>query len=329
MIDIPPDISLFFGRFHPLLVHLPIGFLVLLACLEILSRSSRFHKLTDARGSVLALTVPMAALSALCGCLLARGGGYDASLLEWHLWAGLGVAGGCLLALMMHWRNWRTAYDAVLAATLIGLLVASHGGGSLTHGKGYLTRYLPALERLLGGGTSAAEPAAQPVAPAVAEPVVAGGSAVDHSAFATLVQPLLTAKCVSCHGPDQARGGLRLDSLDAMINGPKFGPALVPGDSAASEMSKRFDLPPDNETRMPPPGQAQLTPDEIALVRWWIDAGAPGDKTAAELKLATHLQHFLAANPAPATAAANPAAVTAAATAAPPRRQPKPQNNPP
>lgn len=300
MIDIPFELSQFFGRFHLLFVHLPIGFLVLLASLEILSRWQCFNNLTAARGSVLVLTVVAAGVSALCGWLLARGGDYDARLLSWHMWAGFGVAGACLLALILHWLNWRTAYDAALSVALLGLLVASHFGGSLTHGSDYLTRYLPALERQLSGIKGPAQPVARGAA-----------SAAEATAFAGLVQPVLTANCVACHGPDKAKGGLRLDSLEALLKGAKSGPVVVPGNAATSELIKRLHLSPDDDNRMPPAGKPQPTPDQIALVQWWIDAGAPADKSATELQLPANLQHFLAA---PAAPPATPVAPQVAAT---------------
>lgn len=299
MTDIPHELSQFFGRFHLLLVHLPIGFLVLLACLEALSRWRRFHPLTIARGSVLALTVAATALSSLCGWLLALGGGYDARLLAWHMWTGVGVAGACLLALLVHWLKWRSAYDAMLAVALVGLLVASHFGGSLTHGNEYLIRYLPALERQLSGEIAAVQPVAPPAVPPAAS--------VGESAFTAWVMPVMTAKCVACHGPDKVKAGLRLDSYDAILKEPKLGPVVVPGNSAASELVKRLEMPIDHENAMPPPGDpSQVSADEIALVRWWIDAGAPEHKTPAELNLPPHLQHGLAAGIPPTQPASKP-----------------------
>ncbi|MCX6865669.1 MAG: hypothetical protein NTV46_05510 [Verrucomicrobia bacterium] len=205
--------------------------------------------------------------------MLARSGSYDPRLLTWHMWAGCGVVGACLLTLIMHWLNWRTAYGAMLAVALLGLLVASHFGGSLTHGSGYLTYYLPMLERQPSGANADV----QPVAPA--------GGAAGESAFAAWVLPVMSAKCVACHGPDKVKGGLRLDSYDAILKEPKFGPVVVPGHAAASELVRRLELSPSHEHFMPPGGKSPVTDDEIALVRRWIDAGAPEHQTAAELKL--------------------------------------------
>ena len=308
---IPLDLSLFFGRFHMLLVHLPIGFLVLLVSLEALGCLPWFRDLRHARSAVLVLAVPATALSALCGWLLSRGGGYDAKLLDWHMWAGFGVAGTCLLALIVHWRNWRATYGAVLLVLFSGLLVTSHFGGSLTHGNDYLTHYLPALERQFSDD------------PAAAQPVASAAGAADASAFASLVHPLMEAKCVACHGPNKSKAGLRLDTLAAMLKGRKAGPVLIPGQAGASDLIKRLLLPLHHDDHMPPDGKPQPSADEIALLQWWIDAGAPGDKTSGELKLPANLQHLITAKTDPLPASA-PAPAPPTVTAPPPATVPPP-----
>ena len=47
--------------------------------------------------------------------------------------------------------------------------------------------------------------------------------------FSDKVQPLLTSRCVNCHGAAKVEGGLRLDSRKAAIEGGDSGPSLVPG----------------------------------------------------------------------------------------------------
>lgn len=305
---IPLDIGLFFGRFHMLLVHLPIGFLVLLVGFEALGCLPWFRELRNARSAVLVLVVPATALSALCGWLLSRGGGYDAKLLDWHMWAGFGMAGISLLALIVHWLNWRATYGAVLLVLFSGLLVTSHLGGSLTHGGDYLTRYLPALERQFNAETFPGQPAAS------------AAEVADPSAFATLVHPLMEAKCVACHGPSKSKGGLRLDTLEAMLKGRKAGPVLIPGQAAASDLIKRLLMPLHHDDHMPPDGKPQPSADEIALLQWWIDAGAPGDKTPNDLKLPASLQHLVIAKNTPVP----PPAPDTPSAAVPPSAAPKP-----
>ncbi len=97
------------------------------------------------------------------------------------------------------------------------------------------------------------------------------GAGID---FARDIRPILASRCYDCHGPEAAKGGLRLDSLAAARRGGESGaPTLVPGRSEASELFKRV-LTADEEDVMPQKGE-RLTPVEIDRLRRWIDAGAP------------------------------------------------------
>ncbi|MDA1016573.1 MAG: DUF1553 domain-containing protein [Planctomycetota bacterium] len=89
--------------------------------------------------------------------------------------------------------------------------------------------------------------------------------------FMQTVEPLLRAKCVSCHGREKQEGGLRLDSLQAALKGGDSGPAIVPGDAAKSLLVKaiRFD---DPDLQMPP--KDQLAAKEIEALTQWVDDGA-------------------------------------------------------
>ena len=73
--------SLFIGRFHPLLVHLPIGMLIVAFILEVMSRNRRL--------AVLGAAVLPACIA---GWLLSASGGYDEEALDLHMWMGIGVA---------------------------------------------------------------------------------------------------------------------------------------------------------------------------------------------------------------------------------------------
>jgi len=90
--------------------------------------------------------------------------------------------------------------------------------------------------------------------------------------FTRDVRPILASSCVRCHGPDKQRGGLRLDRKGAALEGGDDGPAIVPGDSAASPLVRLTSgLDPD---RVMPPKGDRLTPEQIATLRAWIDQGA-------------------------------------------------------
>ena len=90
------------------------------------------------------------------------------------------------------------------------------------------------------------------------------------------IRPLLSDKCFTCHGPDQARRRtkLRFDlERDAKQDlGGRF--AIVPGDAAKSELIRRITAD-DPARRMPPPASGRtLSDDDIQLLQRWIEQGA-------------------------------------------------------
>ncbi len=101
---------------------------------------------------------------------------------------------------------------------------------------------------------------------------------------ASQVQALLAQNCHKCHGAEQQKGGLRLDSRAAALHGGDTADhALVPGKSAESDLFKRIRSA-DPEVRMPPKGP-RLSPEQVELVRRWIDAGAEWPAGAAPVAL--------------------------------------------
>ncbi len=91
--------------------------------------------------------------------------------------------------------------------------------------------------------------------------------------FEDQIQPLLAARCYACHGPALSLNGLRLDrKADAMAGGHS-GPAIVPGNSAASRLIHLV-AGHQVKTLMPPAGEP-LAAEEVGLLRAWIDEGAP------------------------------------------------------
>ncbi len=250
---------LFIGRFHPLVVHLPIGFLAALAVLQVLQWILRGH-FGPATRVLLWLCALSAIASTAVGTLLAWPGGYNEHLLGDHRWFGIGTSVACVWMLLVHhWKGFvgRALYALLLVASLSLLGATGHYGGSLTHGEDYLTAYLPVA---LGG---APEPAP-----------VDKGTKEDAAIFVAAIQPIIEAKCVECHNPSKSNGNLRMDSLDLLLAGGKHGPSLQAGDAAASLMIERANLPLDNEEHMPPKGKPQLTDAELELLSWWIDRGA-------------------------------------------------------
>jgi uncharacterized membrane protein len=304
------DWVLFFGRFHPLVVHLPIGILLLVAALElaaVLGARRRLPWLPQIderqRAFILALAAISAAAAALFGWWLARDGGYDPTLLAYHRNLGIGTAWAAIGLLAVCRRGW--LYGPALVVTLVVLGLTGHAGATLTHGSGYLTEHLPSALRPLVGLAPVAPKRTPPTDPA--EVVV----------FADIVQPLLEERCVGCHGPAKSNASLRSDTWARLLEGGKHGPVVRPGDAAGSRLVQRIRLPLDAKEHMPPKGKPQLTDTEMMALEWWIDAGAPEHKKLVELDVPPDLaeafnQRFGA--PAPDRAATLAAAAAAAAT---------------
>ncbi len=268
----------FLGHFHPVLVHLPIGILLLLGALELaglLSRARAFAWLPALTGGqrtlILALGACSSIIVAALGWLLAHGGDYDSALVHRHQLLGICAACACLAALAVH--RWGSLYALALASSLALVVMAGHAGGKITHGSDYLTsRMPPALARVLG---IAPPPEARKAAVGFERAVV----------FADAVGPILRDRCASCHGPAKGNGGLRLDSWELLSKGGKHGPVIKPGDLAASPLVLRIDLPSDAKEHMPPRGKPQLSDDELTVLEWWVGAGAPRDGAVAGLDL--------------------------------------------
>ncbi|WP_157210705.1 c-type cytochrome domain-containing protein [Verrucomicrobium spinosum] len=91
------------------------------------------------------------------------------------------------------------------------------------------------------------------------------------------VMPLFQEHCVDCHAADDADGEFALDTFDALIKGGKAGKPVVPGDAQNSLLVKFLEGRSGREGKnqfMPPGKKEHLKPEEIAIIRQWIDAGA-------------------------------------------------------
>jgi mono/diheme cytochrome c family protein len=88
------------------------------------------------------------------------------------------------------------------------------------------------------------------------------------------VQPILSAHCYACHGPDEGKrkAKLRLDRRDAALK-----KAIKPGDSGRSLLISRISSNDDDEVMPPPSKKDRLSPAQIDVLRRWIDEGAKFD----------------------------------------------------
>ncbi|MCU0788569.1 MAG: hypothetical protein MUC91_10340 [Verrucomicrobia bacterium] len=243
-----------------MLLHLPIGFLVLLGALELLSLHPRWRHAALSNRFILWLSAPVAVITAGCGWLLADSGGYDERLLFLHRWTGVGVALATCLLLWVYSRGWMGRYRVLLLITLGLTVLTGHYGASLTHGSDFLFRYAP--DWLLGASPASGETEEQ-------------GDEGGAPLYAD-VQSTFTEYCGACHGPDKSKGGLRLDTFEHVDRGGDSGAVIVPGDPRASLLMQRLWLPLEDDDHMPPEGKPQPTAGELKRIQAWISAGASG-----------------------------------------------------
>jgi len=259
----------FLGRFHPTVLHFPIALLLLAALLEMLQIAScgrwRFPV-----AAILFLGSLSAVTAMALGWLLMEADAVTGVLAERHRQGGIVVAILAVAALFVRLipagetrRVGQWSYRALLLATCIMLLRASHDGGTLTHGEDYLTEYAP--WRKPAPPVALAFPTDKPI--------------VQWDVYAHVVTPILQTRCYECHAAKNAKGGLVLDSWVGLQRGGKNGAVLVAGQPEKSPLLERMNLPPEQKEHMPPRRKPQPTPEEMALLRRWIALGAPGQGT--------------------------------------------------
>ena len=259
------DWQQFLGRFHPLMVHLPIGLLLAVPVLEV--AGSYRPALREAAGFLLGLGFLGCVGAVTLGYLLAYGSGDAGAGVTRHMWGGIALTIGVLIALYARplWSSGDLPrlYPVLLGCILLVLAWAAHQGGSITHGSNYLTEYMPGT--LKHWSTLASKQT---------------GTAVPDSFYQQQINPILDANCVSCHGESKMKGGLRVDSYDLLMKGGKDGLVIVAGQPERSLLVQRVTLPEGHKLFMPAEGKPPLKPEQIALIRAWILQGASPDKTS-------------------------------------------------
>ncbi|WP_367872564.1 c-type cytochrome domain-containing protein [Luteolibacter sp. Populi] len=317
-----PDLAKFFGRFHPVVLHLPIGMLLLVLALE----AGRLFSKKKSSSTQIAMffAAASAVVAVLLGFVLyySMPGDYDRELGERHLNGGLIFACGAVAAFIV--KVWVDVagkgtwlYLTVLLASSVMMGIASHDGASLTHGKDYLTQYAPNPVReaiglpakkekkpkegsdtaLAGNGSEDSDEADKSEGSATVAsksvPVVAKASG-EQVVYTDIIAPILEQKCYSCHNADKQKGKFRMDEYDLLVKGGKEGEGLVHGKSKDSNMIVRIDLPEDDDEHMPPEGKKDLADHEVVLIKWWIDGGALKDAKLADLQAGDEIKAALA-----------------------------------
>jgi hypothetical protein len=266
----------FFGHFHPLLVHLPIGILLIALLLEWVSKFPRFVISVNVLRLVWLIGMLSAGLSCATGYLLSLSGDYEEQMVSWHMWMALVVfVLSVIIYLMVSKKQTGVLYKIFLFLLLILIMITGHLGGSLTHGSDYLVS--PLSSRI-----NADEFVQKPI-PDIKEARV----------YSDIIRPILQTNCYSCHGRQRQKGGLRLDDSTWIAKGGKDGFIIHPYKPAESELVKRLLLPMDDEHRMPPKEKKPLSRNDIAIIEWWVRQGADFSQKVKELSRSPKIDAIL------------------------------------
>ena len=265
----------FLGGFHPLFLHLPIGAFVLVLFLEFFALIT---KKTNNMTLALAFAAASSVFATLFGYFLYLTGDYTGELMDEHKRDGIIFTVLLILTFLIRYslqykkEIWiKFSYPTLLILSAGMMMSAGHHGGEMTHGD--LFKDLPSKVQ--------ASREAQSVDPVI---------------YAEIIQPIIEEKCVSCHGPDKDKGGLRMDSIEHMISGGDTEDCLVKSDLEASYMITSMELPLDDEYRMPPKDKPQITADELKVLKWWIEVGAPETEKLSEVEASKEILQSIKAS---------------------------------
>ncbi len=309
-----PEFLIPFGPFHMVLLHLPIGALTAIWFLEfLLEKNDDKHK-NQAIGLLHLLLLLSCGLTVVLGLSYEEFGQYGDEIEQHEFWglifAGCIVA--TYLCYWIHRklgkRSSKLFYMLALLAATITMAITAHQGGELVHGKGFLSKPFkdekreavvptPLLDESSNKNTDQARIVTQattisalnapmvdaingadridPITTPIAELVQTPRVLDPRIALFEASQAIFERNCYKCHGATKQKGGYRLDEQHSInLGGKSKLPAIVPGNVEQSELMYRMLLPHDDDDAMPPEEKDPVSPQDIDLVRQWIEAGA-------------------------------------------------------
>ena len=115
------------GPFHPVLVHLPIGILLLAGLFQLLALKPKYALLHGATGIALFWGMIAAIASGISGYLLSLSGDYDEELVSRHQWFGISTAVVSLIAYLFH--RWENVYAKWVILLMVPLIIFTGAPG--------------------------------------------------------------------------------------------------------------------------------------------------------------------------------------------------------
>lgn len=254
---------LFLGRFHPLILHLPIGALLITFYIDILGRIKKEYPHNTIKYA-LGFSAFFAILTCVFGYFLSLEGGYDEKTLDLHFWIGILAAVMTTVLFLikrMNSKNARLLFFPFFILTIASISVAGHYGSVLTHGEDFITEYAKAPEK---------------------EPTI---TSVDSlKIYENVVLKILDDKCIQCHNSTKKKGELSLISKEMILAGGENGKIIEHNNAHNSTLFTNALLPLHDDLHMPPDGKPQLTKNELWILKYWINNGLDFESKVANLK---------------------------------------------
>ena len=266
------------GRFHPLIIHLPIGFIAMGLLIEI--NKKKFKWSNEALKFIFFWAAISGIFSIISGYFQYEKGGYLWDTIDGHFYAGISTV---LLSFCFYLYLSGVSFFISLPRKIyslghiILLTITGHLGGNITHGEDHLTEPIYDLV-----GISDAE---------IKENMKYEDFS-DKSVYNNLIQPIINDKCVKCHNTKKTKGGLQMHNFEVLKKGGRNGQILDFENPELSEILVRIHLPKSEKKHMPPSGGKQLSREEIKIIGNWITQGSSPVQSIAELKLDENLKSY-------------------------------------
>jgi uncharacterized membrane protein len=262
--------SQFFGQFHPLILHLPIGIWTIAYIFKWLSLKDQDSVFNKTLPILLLVILLSSFFTSLSGYLLSLSGAYEEELVDNHKLAGIALT---IISGLIYWLIKKDKFPKFQLSLWIAsapvLFITGHWGGSLTHGEDYLSFSNKVYEK--------------PVIENIQEALV----------YTDIIEPIFAEKCWACHSAKKQKGELRLDGEKWILEGGENGQVLIAHQSKESDLYQRLILDKSDDDHMPPSRKPQLTEEETKLIAWWIDSGMDFEKRVQDVEQTPEIQSIL------------------------------------
>ena len=272
------DFLILIARFHPLIVHLPIGFIVLGILIELNKKKLEWSN--DALKFIFFWASITGVFSIISGFFQYQNGGYLWETVQNHFIAGvltIILSFSFYLKLIENSIFKSIPRKLFTIANSVILILTGHLGGNITHGEEHLVE---PINNLIGINEE------EPLTVKYYEDFK------DKPLFSSVIQPIIDQKCVKCHNSKKSNGKLRMHNTKEFMKGGKNGSIINHDNPEISEMYIRIHLPKEEKKHMPPKSGKQLTRREISLISMWIENGSSFEKSIKDFKLEENIINY-------------------------------------